>query len=238
MTINPSLLEWFPRLTPGDSGMRCMITLRTLEVRPSTSLPTVQSLCRWWLLWSHSFLHTFILIHQITLYKQPKRKSQNSPNMMHSTSSPLPVLLLSNVVGDIHEGCYLLLWAGLLRRPSHLTQYLENKQTNKKDSRYVQQKLQPYRATLPFLITMTINPSLLERLPRLIPDDSSTWCMMICSSQTMEVRPSTSFPTVQSAQMMVIVKWYIHSHIHSHSPIHTLKTVSYTHLTLPTRRCV
>ena len=63
--------------------------------------------------------------------------------MMHSTSSPLPVLLLSNVVGDIHEGCCLLLWAGLLRRPSHLRQYLENKQTNKKDSRYVQQKLQP-----------------------------------------------------------------------------------------------
>ena len=70
---------------------------------------------------------------------------------------------------------------------------------------------------------MTINPSLLERFPRLIPDDSSTWCMMMCSSQTMEVRPLTSFPTVQSAQMMVIVKWYIHSHIHSHSPIHTLK---------------
>ena len=36
---------------------------------------------------------------------------------MHSASSPLPVLLLSNVVGDIREGCYLLLRAGLLRWP-------------------------------------------------------------------------------------------------------------------------
>ena len=27
----------------------------------------------------------------------------------------------------------------------------------------------------------------------------------------------------ESAQMMVIMKWYIHSHVHSHSPIHTLK---------------
>ena len=52
-------------------------------------------------------------------------KTQNSPNMMHSGSSPLPLLLLSNVVGDICEGCYLLLWAGLLWRPSHLGQYLE-----------------------------------------------------------------------------------------------------------------
>ena len=43
---------------------------------------------------------------------------------MYSASSPLPLLLLSNVVGDIREGCYLLLWAGLLQRPSHLRQYL------------------------------------------------------------------------------------------------------------------
>ena len=42
---------------------------------------------------------------------------------MHSASSPLPVLLLSNVVGDIREGCYLLLRAGLLQWPSHLRQY-------------------------------------------------------------------------------------------------------------------
>ena len=42
---------------------------------------------------------------------------------MYSASSPLPLLLLSNVVGDIREGCYLLLWAGLLQRPSHLRQY-------------------------------------------------------------------------------------------------------------------
>ena len=73
--------------------------------------------------------------------------------MMHSTSSPLPVLLLSNVVGDNHEGCYLLLWAGLLRRPSHLRQHLEKKQTNKKHLRYVQQNLQHSQETLPFLIT-------------------------------------------------------------------------------------
>ena len=47
---------------------------------------------------------------------------------MHSASSPLPVLLLSNVVGDIREGCYLLRWAGPLRRPSHLRQYLKKQQ--------------------------------------------------------------------------------------------------------------
>ena len=45
--------------------------------------------------------------------------------MMHSVSSPLPVLLLSDVVGDIHKGCYLLLWVDLLRRPSHLRQYFK-----------------------------------------------------------------------------------------------------------------
>ena len=39
---------------------------------------------------------------------------------MHSASS---ILLLSNVVGDLYEDCYLLLWAGLLQRPSHLRQY-------------------------------------------------------------------------------------------------------------------
>ena len=45
--------------------------------------------------------------------------------MMHSACSPLPVLLLSNVVDDTDEGCYPLLWAGLLRRPSILRQYLK-----------------------------------------------------------------------------------------------------------------
>ena len=44
---------------------------------------------------------------------------------MYSASSPLPLLLLSNVVGYIREGCYLLLRAGLLWRPSHLRQYLK-----------------------------------------------------------------------------------------------------------------
>ena len=73
---------------------------------------------------------------------------------------------------------------------------------------------------------MTINPSLLERLPRLFADDSGTWYLMMSSSQTLKVRPSTSFPTVQSAQMMVIGKSYIHSHVHSHLPIHTLKITS------------
>ena len=43
--------------------------------------------------------------------------------MRHSDCRPLPLLLLSNLVGDIHKGCYLLLWAGLLQRPSHLRQY-------------------------------------------------------------------------------------------------------------------
>ena len=42
---------------------------------------------------------------------------------MYSACSPLPLLLLSNVVGNIREGCYLLLRAGLLQRPSHLRQY-------------------------------------------------------------------------------------------------------------------
>jgi len=45
--------------------------------------------------------------------------------MTYSANSPLPLLLLSNVVGNIHEGCYLLLWDGLLRRLSHLRQYLK-----------------------------------------------------------------------------------------------------------------
>ena len=43
---------------------------------------------------------------------------------MYSANSPLPLLLLSNVMGEIREDCYLLLWAGLLQRPSHLRQYL------------------------------------------------------------------------------------------------------------------
>ncbi len=68
-----------------------------------------------------------------------------------------------------------------------------------------------------------VDPALLERLPRLIPSHSGMWCVMRSSSRTVEVKPSTSFPTVQSAQMMVIVKSYIHSHVHSHSHIHTLK---------------
>ena len=38
---------------------------------------------------------------------------------MYSASSPLPLLLLSKVVGDIREGCYLRLSACLLWRPSH-----------------------------------------------------------------------------------------------------------------------
>ena len=44
---------------------------------------------------------------------------------MCSASSPLPLLLLSKVVGNIREGCYLLLRAGLLRRPSYLRKYLK-----------------------------------------------------------------------------------------------------------------
>jgi len=44
---------------------------------------------------------------------------------MCSASSPLPLLLLSSVVGNICEGCYLLLRAGLLPKPSHLRQYLK-----------------------------------------------------------------------------------------------------------------
>ena len=64
----------------------------------------------------------------------------------------------------------------------------------------VRQKLHHSRPTLPFLITykMTVHPSLLERLARLTPGDSATCCLMMSSSRTLQVRPSTSFPTVQS----------------------------------------
>ena len=42
---------------------------------------------------------------------------------MYSDCS-LPLLLLSSVAVNIHEGCDLLLWAGLLQRTSHLRQHL------------------------------------------------------------------------------------------------------------------
>ena len=44
---------------------------------------------------------------------------------MYSASSPLSVLLLSRVVGDIREGCYILPKAGLHPRHSLLRQYLK-----------------------------------------------------------------------------------------------------------------
>ena len=47
---------------------------------------------------------------------------------MYSACSPLPLLMLSNVVGNIREGCYLLLRAGLPQRPSHLRKYLKKTQ--------------------------------------------------------------------------------------------------------------
>ena len=80
-----------------------------------------------------SYIHSHVHSHSPS--KKEEEQSQNSPNMMHFASSPLPVLLLSNVVGDIHEGCYQLLWAGLLWGPSHL-RLLE-----KTVCRCVQQKL-------------------------------------------------------------------------------------------------
>ena len=52
----------------------------------------------------HSFTRSFPFTHSHS-EKKPKNKTQNSPSMMHSASSPLPVLLLSNVVDDIHKGC-------------------------------------------------------------------------------------------------------------------------------------
>jgi len=114
---------------------------------------------------------------------------------MSSASSPLPVLLLSNVVGDIREGCYILLRAGLLQRPSLLRQYLK-----KTFCRHVQQNLHHSRATVPFLITytMTVDPSLLKWHPRLTHGDSGMWYVMMSSSRTSQVRPSTSFPAIQS----------------------------------------
>ena len=113
---------------------------------------------------------------------------------MYSASSPLPLLLLSNVVGDISEGCYLLLRASLLWRPSHLKKGQYFKKT---DCRCVQQKLHHSQATLPFLMTstMTADPSLLELFPMLTPGDSGMWSGTL---QTLEVSPSTSFPRVQS----------------------------------------
>ena len=111
---------------------------------------------------------------------------------MYSASSPLPVLLLSSVLGDIREGCYILLRAGLLQRHSLLRQYL------KKHSVHMFNKNSTIHG--PFLITytMTVDPSLLECLPRLTPGDSGMWYEMMSSSRTLEVRPSTSFPTIQS----------------------------------------
>ena len=76
---------------------------------------------------------------------------------MYSASSPLPVLLLSNVVGYIDKGFYLLLSAGPLQGPSPLRQYLGEK---KSVCRYGQQKLRHSRATKTFLITISL--SLLE----------------------------------------------------------------------------
>ena len=53
--------------------------------------------------------------------------------------------------------------------------------------RHVQEKLQHSRATLSFLITytVTIDRSLLERLPRLTPGDSGMCCVMMSSSRTL-----------------------------------------------------
>ena len=117
--------------------------------------------------------------------------------MIYSASSSLPLLLLLNVVGDIREGCYLLLWAGLLHRPSRLRHHL------KKMVR------------------------LLERLPRLTLRDSGMWCTMMSSSRTLEVRPAKIFPHgPESVQMVIIWQSSIHSHVHSHSPTHTLKTTN------------
>ena len=133
---------------------------------------------------------------------------------MYSASSPLPLLLLSKVVGDIHEGCYLLLKAHLLRRHWHLRKYLK-----KTVCRRVQQNLHHSGATLPVLITytMTVHHSLLERLPRLTPGD---WYVVPddvfiadIEGQALDIFPHSP----ESAQMTVIVKSYIHSHIHSHS---------------------
>ena len=74
--------------------------------------------------------------------------------------------------------------------------------------------------TMPLLITYTmpINPSLLEWLLRLTPGQSGTgawWCH--------RRRHWRSGPQNLSPQMMVIMQSSIHSHVHSHSPIHTLK---------------
>ena len=70
---------------------------------------------------------------------------------------------------------------------------------------------------------MTFNPSLLEWLPRLTPDD---WYVVCDDVFTVDIwgQALNTFPhSPESAQMTVIVKSYIHSHIHSHPPTHTLK---------------
>ena len=108
MTINPSLLEQHPRLIPDDSGKLClmMFSSRTLEVRPLTSFPLSRVCTDDGREGIHSLTHEY-----------PKSKTKNSPKVMYSASSPLPLLLESNVEGDIREGCYLLHRDGLLQRP-------------------------------------------------------------------------------------------------------------------------
>jgi len=70
---------------------------------------------------------------------------------MYSASSPLPVLLLSSVVGDIHEGCYLLHRAGLLQSLSHLVGH--RGQYRKKQFVDVFNKTSNIPEQVPFLIT-------------------------------------------------------------------------------------
>ena len=58
---------------------------------------------------------------------------------------------------------------------------------------------------MPFVITYNLSPQskghceVIHSLTlRVTPDIPGTWCLMMSSSRTLEVRPTTSFPTVQS----------------------------------------
>ena len=120
MPINPSLLEQLLRMMPGESGTWCLMmsSSQTLEVRPSTSFPTddghyavINSLTR-------SFPFT-------DSHSEKEQQKQNSRNGTYPARGPVPLLPLSNVVYHIGEGWYPLLRVGLLRRPSHLRQFLQ-----------------------------------------------------------------------------------------------------------------
>ena len=70
----------------------------------------------------HSHVHSHSPIHTLKITQEQNEKL-TKPEVF--TSRPLPLLLLSHVVANIRQGCYLLVRAGLLRTSSLLRQYLK-----------------------------------------------------------------------------------------------------------------